>query len=104
MFQRYFPLLLCFLLGVTASNAQEVTGTAGSPGATTTISGKQLPPPDPAFQGEIKTDALSSKTWWAPRVVPPKDAPNILLVFCPPFPSMRPLSVARRSTVYDLFM
>ena len=80
MFQRYFPLLLCFLLGVTASNAQEVTGTAGSPGATTTISGKQLPPPDPAFQGEIKTDALSSKTWWAPRVVPPKDAPNILLI------------------------
>ena len=27
--------------------AQQITGTLGSPGATTTISGKQLPPPDP---------------------------------------------------------
>lgn len=80
MSQRLLLLLLCFLLGAAASNAQEVTGKPGSPSATTTISGKQLPPPDPAFQGEIKTDALSSKTWWAPRVVPPKDAPNVLLI------------------------
>ena len=31
--------------------AQEVTGTLGSPDATTTLSGKQLPPPDPKFGG-----------------------------------------------------
>jgi arylsulfatase len=60
--------------------AVETTGTPGSPGATTTISGKQLPPPDPEFGGVIKVDALQSKPWWAPRVVPPKKAPNILLI------------------------
>src|SRR5512139_3840589 len=64
----------------TAAQAQQVTGVPGSPGATTTISGKQLPPPDPKFGGVIKPDALSSKYWWAPRVVPPKGAPDVLLI------------------------
>ena len=58
----------------------ETTGKPGSPGATTTISGKQLPPPDPKWGGEIENDALSSEAWWAPQVVPPAGAPNILLV------------------------
>ena len=60
--------------------AQQITGTPGSPSATTTINGKQLPAPDPKFGGVIKNDALTSKYWWAPRVVPPKDAPNVLLI------------------------
>jgi arylsulfatase A-like enzyme len=60
--------------------AVEVTGVPGSPGATTTISGKQLPPPDPKFGGVIKEKASESKAWWAPRVVPPKGAPNVLLI------------------------
>ncbi len=60
-------------------NAQEINGTPGSPGATTTIDGTQLPPPDPKFGGVIKENALQSKPRWAPRVVPPKQAPNILL-------------------------
>jgi arylsulfatase A-like enzyme len=60
--------------------AQEITGTPGSPGATMVIDGKQLPPPDPKFGGVIKNDALQSKPWWAPQVVPPKDAPNVLLI------------------------
>ncbi len=60
--------------------AQKVTGTLGSPGATTTLDGKQLPPPDPKFGGVIKEKASESKSWWAPRVVPPKGAPNILLI------------------------
>jgi arylsulfatase A-like enzyme len=58
----------------------QTTGTPGSPDATTTIKGDQLPPPDPKFGGVIKDDALKSKAWWAPRVVPPKKAPNILLI------------------------
>ena len=65
--------------GRTAS-AQQVTGAPGSPGATTTIGGKQLPPPDPKFGGVIKEKASESKAWWAPRVVPPKGAPNVLLI------------------------
>ena len=52
----------------------------GSPGATTTIDGKQLPPPDPKFGGVIKEKASESQAWWAPRVVPPKGAPNVLLI------------------------
>ena len=57
---------------LSTAQAQQVTGTPGSPTATTTISGKQLPPPDPKFGGVIKDKATESKPWWAPRVVPPK--------------------------------
>src|ERR1035441_10018424 len=63
-----------------AANAEQINGVLGSPSATTTITGKQLPPPDPKFGGVIKDDALQSKPWWAPRVVPPKGAPNVLLI------------------------
>jgi arylsulfatase len=62
------------------ARAVETTGTPGSASATTTISGEQLPAPDPKFGGAIKDDALQSKAWWAPRIVPPKQAPNILLI------------------------
>ncbi len=66
--------------GKSEAFTQQVTGTPGSPSATTTISGKQLPPPAPKFGGVIKDDALKSKPWWAPRVAPPKGAPNVLLI------------------------
>jgi arylsulfatase A-like enzyme len=74
--------VLALAMVVTSLQAEQiqVTGTPGSPGATTTISGKQLPAPDPKFGGVIKNDALQSKIWWAPRIVPPKQAPNILLI------------------------
>ena len=62
------------------SIAQQTTGTPGSPNATMTIDGKQLPPPDQKFGGMIKEDAAESKPWWAPSVVPPKGAPNVLLI------------------------
>src|ERR1700751_2850314 len=71
---------LIALLAVTPVTAQQVTGELGSPSATTTISGKQLPPPDPKFVGVIKDNAAQSKAWWAPRVVPPQGAPNVLLI------------------------
>ena len=70
---------LAFFLPVMAA-AQQITGTPGSPDATTTIDGKQLPAPDPKFGGVIKDGALQSKAWWAPRIVPPKQAPNVLLI------------------------
>ncbi len=74
--------LVCLagLLTIGSATAQEVTGTPGSPSATTTIDGQQLPAPDPKFGGVIKDDALQSTPWWAPRIVPPKEAPNILLI------------------------
>ena len=68
-----------FLITATLSiewvAAQQVTGELGSPSATTTVNGKQLPSPDPEFGGTIKEKASESKAWWPPRVVPPKGAP-----------------------------
>ena len=83
MKKQFFGLALSCLatLGVMGvASAQQVTGVLGSPSATTTISGKQLPPPDPKFGGVIKERASESTAWWAPRVVPPKKAPNVLLI------------------------
>jgi len=71
---------LFFLLAAVTVNAQQINGTPGSPSATTTIDGTQLPAPDPKFGGVIKENAAQSKPWWAPRVVPPKGAPNVLLI------------------------
>jgi len=72
----------CALLALTAitAQAQQTTGTPGSPNATTTIDGRYLPPPPQKFQGEINLNAAQSKPAWPARVVPPKGAPNILLI------------------------
>jgi len=78
---RLSAAALAALMAVPSpANAQEITGTPGSPGATTSIDGKQLPAPDPKFGGVIEDSALKSKAWWAPRIVPPKGAPNVLLI------------------------
>ena len=58
----------------------QTTGRPGSPDATTTIGGKQIPPPDPKFGGVIKDTAPDSKPYWPRTVVPPKGAPNVLLI------------------------
>jgi arylsulfatase len=60
--------------------AEQATSEPGSPTATATIDGTQLPPPDTQFGGEISLKASDSKSWWQPRVVPPKGAPNVLLI------------------------
>jgi arylsulfatase A-like enzyme len=67
-------------LSVATAGAQVVTGTLGSPSATTTVNPKQLPAPEPPFGGVIKETLDGSKTWWPPRIVPPKGAPNVLLI------------------------
>ena len=69
--------------GVAASGsaaAQQTTGVPGAPDATTTIDGRYIPPPPQKFGGEIKLNAAQSKPFWPPRVVPPKGAPNVLLI------------------------
>jgi arylsulfatase A-like enzyme len=62
------------------ASAQQITGVPGSPSATVTIDGKQLPPPPLPFGGVIKETATESTPYWPPRVVPPKGAPNVLLI------------------------
>ncbi len=74
-------LIVSFLLSApSAYSQQQTTGVAGSASATTTIDGKQLPAPEPAFGGVIRDNAGQSKAWWAPRIVPQKSAPNVLLI------------------------
>jgi arylsulfatase len=63
-----------------AAAGVQTTGTSGSPTATTTINGEQLPPPPQKFDGVINQNAAQSKPFWPARVVPPKRAPNILLI------------------------
>ena len=73
-----------FLAAVMAAapfaRAQQVTGTPGSPSATVVIGGAQLPPEPEKFGGVIKESALESSPYWPARVVPPKGAPNVLLI------------------------
>jgi arylsulfatase len=76
-------LSLGFLLGAShlpAAMAQTVNGTLGSPSATTTIKGDQIPVAPPKFGGVIKENSKDSRPWWPPTVVPPKGAPNVLLI------------------------
>jgi arylsulfatase A-like enzyme len=65
---------------VTPPNRPLITGTPGSPNATVTIDGRYLPAPPQPFEGKIELNAAQSKPAWPARVVPPKGAPNILLI------------------------
>ncbi|TPQ37747.1 arylsulfatase [Bradyrhizobium guangdongense] len=60
--------------------AQQTVPPPGSPAATMTIPGDQLPPPPQKFGGKIEDLAIKSKPYWPARVVPPKGAPNVLLI------------------------
>jgi len=61
-------------------HAQKIYGQEGSPDATMSIDGKQIPAPPLKFGGVLKEDVKESKVWWPPRLVPPKGAPNVLLI------------------------
>jgi arylsulfatase len=79
-----YVLFLAILVALAAplgpAGAQTVTGTPGSPAATTTVDGRYLPPPPQPFVGTIELNAVQSTPGWPARVVPPKGAPNILLI------------------------
>jgi len=63
-----------------SAEAQQTSGVPGSPDATTTIDGRYLPNPPAPFGGDINPNALQSKPYWPARVVPPKGAPNVVLI------------------------
>ena len=56
-------VLLCLPLMPDALT-QQITGTPGSPSATITIDGKQIPPEPPKFDGVIKEDAKDRMPYW----------------------------------------
>jgi len=67
-------------LGAVSAWAEGNPAAPGSPSATVTIDGAQLPPPPAKFGGVIEQTTAGSKPYWPPRVVPPKGAPNVLLI------------------------
>ncbi len=69
-----------FLAGATSLAAQQTTGVPCSPSATTTVDGRYLPNPPAQFGGVINLSARDSKSCWPATVVPPKGAPNVLLI------------------------
>jgi len=74
---------IAILFGFTPrahGQALETTGTPCSPSATTTIDGRYLPNSPAPFGGVINLSAKDSKPCWPPTVVPPKGAPNVLLI------------------------
>ena len=73
-------LVSMVLLRPELTAAQQITGQPGSPSATTSIKGDQLPPMPLQFGGKIERNAAQSTPYWPPRVQPPKGAPNILLI------------------------
>jgi len=73
-------VLLSAVLSGAVAQAQQRTGVPGAPDATTTIDGRYLPRPPAPFGGRINLNAAQSTPSWPARVVPPKDAPNILLI------------------------
>ena len=55
MVRRLFISALSLTVLVFASaSAQQITGTPGSPNATTTIDGRYIPPPPAPFGGQIR--------------------------------------------------
>jgi arylsulfatase A-like enzyme len=52
----------------------------GSITAKRTITGNVLPAPDLPFGGLVNLNVNQSKPWWQPKIVPPKGAPNVLLI------------------------
>src|SRR5262249_51828966 len=73
-------ILSLFFMSADAGDRLQTTGTPGSPSATTTISGEQLPPPPPKFGGKIEREVSKSTPYWPARGVPPESAPNVLLI------------------------
>ena len=77
---KLLMVILIQIAVVSNGISQEVKGKEGMPDATTTIDGKQLPAPPAEFRGKIGKTIADSETWWAPLIVPPEEAPNVLLI------------------------
>src|SRR6266704_1592325 len=78
--QSILAALSLSLLASVSAGAQQINGVPGSASATTTITGEQLPAPPQEFGGKIEREATQSKPYWPARIVPPKGAPNVLLI------------------------
>lgn len=73
-------VLGCTVATAQLAAAQEINGVPGAPDSTIVIDGLQLPAPAQPFGGVIKELSRNSKPYWPARVVPPRGAPNVLLI------------------------
>ena len=72
-------VLAAFFVPITVGG-KAGEATPGSPSYTEALKSGTLPPVPPRFEGELKPTALESKEWWPPTIVPPKGAPNVVLI------------------------
>jgi arylsulfatase len=79
---RLFAAMLALMAMPVANawSAEPASPPPGSPAATRVIDGRQLPAPDLPFGGKIGTTPSQSTPYWPARIVPPKGAPNVLLI------------------------
>ncbi len=71
---------LIVLASPLRTDAQSLRGTAGSPDAVMTPQGLTLPAPTPPFTGQIMPNLVDSQPAWPPQIMPPANAPNVLLI------------------------
>ncbi len=74
------PVSIALFLFCACAGGRQPAGAPGSPDATTTIDGRYIPAPAAPFGGEINLNAVDSRPYWPPTIVPPKGAPNVLLI------------------------
>jgi arylsulfatase len=79
-FVQFGAVIPIYLLTAAAAQAQQTSGVPCSTSATITVDGKYVPAPPPDFSGTINLSAADSKPCWPAKVVPPKGAPNVLLI------------------------
>ena len=79
---RRIAITIAFLITIATpcALAQQAATDPCSAAGTTALKGDQMPAEPAPFGGVIKRDARESKPCWAPRIVPPKGAPNVLLI------------------------
>ncbi len=65
---------------ISSHGQGKISGKPGSPSATITIEGEQLPAPPQEFGGKIERTTAGSEPYWPARIAPPKGAPNVLLI------------------------
>ena len=90
MRRKNVVLLAAFVLSLGVVGAYAADDVRSSSGITTDVesllttrsigSSSVIPAPEPTFGGTIDTTVLRSRAWWAPKIAPPKNAPDILLV------------------------
>ena len=78
---KNLTIFLVLLASISTVYSQvQTTGKPGSPSSTSTVDPYYLPNPPAKFDGQINLDATTSTPYWDPTIVPPKGAPNVLLI------------------------